>query len=157
MLQMLFADQDAQQRADGGVARRILHLLEDLRCGRFAEAINDFHDLPLAAAEAVRTRHALRPANLLARAKKLARPARKSIRRRQFCALSDSPGTRSSSREICALSSCSIPSRSRTSFALEIFFEWLEEFSAATTRCAWSYTGTATPTTPYASSSSTAE
>src|SRR6185503_16239836 len=159
MQQMLLLDQDPQQRADGRVTGRILDLLVDLRRRGFAEPVDDFHDLPLAAAETVRAGHSM-PANLLAHAKKLAHPARKSIAavaRRQFCALSDRPGTRSSSREICSLSSCSSARRSRTSLALEIFFEWLDVFSAATTRRDWSYTGTATATTPYASSSSTAE
>src|SRR5687767_1094945 len=78
VLQMLLVDQDSQQRADRGVARRVVDLLENLRRGGFAQAVDDLHDLPLAAAETLRARHSA-PANFLAPAKKLARRRRKSI------------------------------------------------------------------------------
>jgi hypothetical protein len=52
----------------------------------------------------------------------------------QGFALSDKPGTPARSADICRLTFRSIVKRSRTSFALLIRREWLEELSAATTR-----------------------
>ena len=53
MLQMLLLDQDPHQRAQRRITRRIVHLLEHLLRRGFAEPVHDFHDLPLAAAEAM--------------------------------------------------------------------------------------------------------
>jgi hypothetical protein len=53
MLQMLLVDQNAQQRADRRVARRICDLFVDLSGRGFAEPVDDLHDLPLAAAESL--------------------------------------------------------------------------------------------------------
>ena len=63
MLQVLLVDQDAHQRAQRGIARRVVHLFEHLLGRGFAEPVHDFHDLPLAAAETVLHR---KPAALLA-------------------------------------------------------------------------------------------
>lgn len=49
-------------------------------------------------------------------------------------ALSERPGRPRRSVEICWLNRWSISSRSRTSLAFDIFFEWLELLRAATTR-----------------------
>ena len=43
--------EDAQHRAHGRIAGRIGEPVEDLRGGRAAAAVQDVHDLPLAAAE----------------------------------------------------------------------------------------------------------
>src|SRR5215469_3002717 len=69
----------------------------------------------------------------------------------QVWALSASQGTAARSVEISRLACCSIERRSRTRRVLVVRREWLEEFSAATTRRWGSNTGTASAMTPYAS------
>jgi hypothetical protein len=52
---MAFFRQDPEQGADCGVGRPVLEIGGDLRRGRSAAAVQDVHDLPLAAAETWKT------------------------------------------------------------------------------------------------------